>query len=213
MPIGDVIDSLIALRQILDEGGSNLGSLVPGLTVEKVQVTVRQISQESPLREIFLVTLYMAFQKDLEVEVPAAFESLTGIEVSDKYNSLLILSSLVVIYYGIGYAKDVISKLTTEHVLKTETDEIMKGLAATIGVPESVIRSALKAKYRSKKRLKSIALAAIKFFRPSRAQANVGIEFGDRKIEPRLIAETPQEYELEGALKRERATFHGDVPL
>ena len=175
VPIGDVIDSLVALRQILDEGASNLGVFIPDLTVQKVQVTVRRITQESPLQEIFLVTLFLTFQKELEVEVPQAFEAITGISVSDKYDTMLVLSALIVVYYGIGYAKDVISKITTNTILNSKFDDIVRGLSGKIGVREESIKAALRKKYKSKKRLKSIALAAIKFFRPSKTQSNAGI--------------------------------------
>lgn len=213
VPISDIIDSLSALRQILEEGTENLGIFVPDLTIEKTLISVKRISQESPLRELLLVTLFLTFQKDLEVEIPSAIETFTGQHVPDNYKTIVVLCSLIVVYYGLGYAKDVISKITTNTILKTELDEVIDGLSKQVGVKSDDIRKVLKNKYCRKKSLKAIAVAAIKFLRPSREQNNAPIEFGGKHIEPRLIAETPRQYELEEALKVERARSHRNVAL
>jgi hypothetical protein len=49
VPIEDVIDALLSAKRLIEEGGYNLGDLVPGLHIEQVSVTVRSITQESPL--------------------------------------------------------------------------------------------------------------------------------------------------------------------
>jgi hypothetical protein len=45
VPIGDIIDSLISAKLLIEEGGYNLARLVPGLQVEQVQVNVSSITQ------------------------------------------------------------------------------------------------------------------------------------------------------------------------
>jgi hypothetical protein len=58
-PIEDVIDGLVSAKILIEEGGYNLSGLFPGLEVESVQVHVKRISQESPLRELLLVGIYL----------------------------------------------------------------------------------------------------------------------------------------------------------
>ena len=47
-----------------------LPAFIDGLSVEKLEIKVREIAQESPLREVFAAALLVAFQKQLEAEVP-----------------------------------------------------------------------------------------------------------------------------------------------
>lgn len=213
VPISDVIDSLTAVRQILEDGSASLGSIVPDLDVQKVQISVRQISQESPLREIFLVTLFITFQKDLEAEVPRAIETFTGVHVSDDYRTMVVLASLMTVYYGLSFAKDAVSKMVTDTILRSALDEVIEELSKITTIDAGQIRKILRKKYVGKRRLKSLAIAAIKFLRPSKEQSNAPIEFDDRRIEPRLIEESPRQFELEEALSRERYRSHSDVPL
>jgi len=213
VPISDIIDSLTAVRQILEDGSANLGAFIPDLDVEKVQISVKQISQESPLRELFLVALFVTFQKDLESEVPQAIETFTGLPVPDDYRTMVVLASLITVYYGLSFAKDAVSKVVTNTILRSALDEVIGELSKQTGVDVVEIKKVLRKKYIRKKRLKSLAIAAIKFLRPSKEQANAPIEFDDRRIEPRLIEETPRQFELEEALARERYRSHSDVPL
>ena len=106
----DVIDGLISAKLLIEEG-NNLGHLVPGLQIEQVQVGIRSITQESPLRELLLVAIFVAGQKDLEHEVPALVEQLMGTPVPENFKTLLTLSVLVALFYGIGYVKDLVTHI------------------------------------------------------------------------------------------------------
>src|SRR5947207_1420919 len=80
-PIDDVIDALVSAKLLIEEGGYNLAAFIPGLQIESVQVSVRTVSQGSHLRELLLVGIYLAAQPQLEREVPALVEKLTGTHV------------------------------------------------------------------------------------------------------------------------------------
>ena len=209
VPIGDVIDSLIAMRLLLEEGSYNLGHFVPGLTVEKVSINVRSISQESPLREILLVSLFLAFQKQLEAEVPAAIEKLIGIQISDQYDTIITVSALILVFYGAAFAKDLISEAATKSSLREQLDNLVSELADSIGSSPEIVRKKLDERYKPKGRLKVLTTSAVNFFRPSKSQDNAPIVFGERRIEPRLIADVPQEHIYNEATKLEKSrNFH-----
>jgi hypothetical protein len=114
VPLGEVIDSLIALQSLIEEGGSNLPLFVSGLQIEAIRVNVRSIIQESPLREVFLVSLFLAFQKDLEAEIPAMVEHITGQPIPEGFETLVTLSVLIALFYGAGYIKDIVTRTTLD---------------------------------------------------------------------------------------------------
>ena len=64
VPVRDIIESLRGIETVLNETGKLLPKFVDGLIVEGLEIKVREIAQESPLREIFLLTLIVAFQED-----------------------------------------------------------------------------------------------------------------------------------------------------
>jgi hypothetical protein len=92
-PVADVIESLLGAEALLQEIGPLLEGCIPGLHVEKIQVSVRSISQESPLKEIFWAALFITFQKDLEADVPKIVEDIFGVHVPDQYDTIGALSS------------------------------------------------------------------------------------------------------------------------
>ena len=61
--ICDIIESLQGVETILGEMANVLPEFVDGLQVQKIEVRVRELSQESPLRELFLVALFLAFRR------------------------------------------------------------------------------------------------------------------------------------------------------
>ena len=213
VPIGDVIESLTALKLLIEEGGFNLGHIVPNLSVEKVQVNVRSISQQSPLRELLLVTLFLAFQKQLEAEVPPAIESLLNVQVSKEYDTIVTVSVLMLIFYGVGYAKDLISNVTTRTQTQKMLDRLIGEFSKETGVAEEDVRKRLKARYKPRGRMKLLAASAVKFFKPSKDQGNVPITVGRRKIEPRLIREVPTDFAFNDASKLERSRNHSSIAL
>jgi hypothetical protein len=80
VPVADLVASLLATEQLLRDTAPLLQECFPGLTIEKIEVSVGEISEGS-LRELLFVTLFAAFQKDLDKDVPAAIEQLTGAHV------------------------------------------------------------------------------------------------------------------------------------
>ena len=87
-PIQDVIEALRAADILSQDAISLLPSLIDGLEVEECSLNVRAISQESPLRELFLVALIVTFQDDLSSEVPPMLEDLFKVTISEKYDSI-----------------------------------------------------------------------------------------------------------------------------
>jgi hypothetical protein len=62
VPIRDIIASLQGAESAIREAGRLLPLIVDGVKVEKVEIRVREVAQESPLRELFAIGIFVAFQ-------------------------------------------------------------------------------------------------------------------------------------------------------
>ena len=96
--IDEVILTLQANAELIQELAPLLERLVPGLTVERITLQVREIRHGS-LREVFFAALVVAFQEDLKKEIPPLVEKLFGTQVSGEYNTLLTISVLALLFY------------------------------------------------------------------------------------------------------------------
>jgi hypothetical protein len=200
VPIGEVIDSLISIRTLIEEGGGNLPHFVDGLAVEQVEIYVRSVSQESPLREVLFVAMFVAFQKNLEKEVPEMIQQLTGTHVPEQFHTLITLAVMIVLFYGVAYVRDVITSLHGDSRIKRQLSALIAELAAMTGKPEEEIRKFLEERYKVQGRAKALANAAIRFFRPSKSQADAPISIGGRRIDSDIISDVPPEYAYDEAL-------------
>lgn len=99
VPLSDIAATLIAHERLLPVAVDALERLVPGLTIEDRKILLERVERSS-LREAFYVAIFVAFQKDLEVEVPAIFEALTGVQVSDRFDTVLTVLFMVALYTG-----------------------------------------------------------------------------------------------------------------
>jgi hypothetical protein len=102
IPVAIVAESLIANGKLATEAAYLLEALIPGFVVERAQVSVRQVSHESPLREVFAVAIVAAFQSNLERDVPAIVTDLTGLVVPDHYHTLLTVIVMMIAVYGVS---------------------------------------------------------------------------------------------------------------
>jgi hypothetical protein len=213
VPIEDVIDGLISAKLLIEEGGYNLAHFVPGLQIEQVQVSIRSVTQESPLRELLLVALYAATQKDLEKEVPALFELVTGAPVPEQFKTLLTLSVLVAVFYGISYAKDLITHISTDSAVKRQLSALVEDIAGRTGRTTDQIKKLLDERYKPKSKIKLLAGVAFKFFKPSKAQSNAPIQVNDHQISTEIVSDVPSNYAYEKVLETESARTFSNVDL
>jgi hypothetical protein len=212
-PIDEVIDGLIAAKFFIEEGGYNLSKVVPGLHVEQVQVSMRRLSQESSLREVIFVAVYLTVQENLEREVPALVETLTGIHVGDNFKTILTLSVLAAIFYGAAYAKDLVSSITTDTKIKRQLNAIIEDLASRTGRTEAEVKKILDQRYKPKGKLRALADTAYRFFRPSKSQDDAPIRINDKEIPKDVISEVPPNFAYERILESSRSRPFSQVEL
>jgi hypothetical protein len=213
VPIEDVIDGLISAKLLIEEGGYNLAHLIPGLQIEQVRVNVRSVTQQSHLRELLFVSIYLATQKDLEREVPALVELVTGTVVPDDFRTLLTLSVLIALFYGAAYAKDLITHISTESALKGQLDALIEDMSGRTGKTYDEIKRLLDRRYKPKAKIKTLASVAFQFFKPSKSQSNAPIRVNDRDISTEVISDVPSTYAYEKVLESDSAKSFPGIEL
>ena len=193
VPIEQVIQSLQAVQHILNDSSALLPSFITGLTVERISIQVKQI-EEGSLREIFGVALFMAFQEDLETEIPALIETLTGQPVPEHLETLVTITTLIVLYYGIIKIIDVLGDRFKRQEMQVQYDGLVDDVAKLTGKPREEIIKALESQYEKRGKLSQLGRSALKFFTPSKSQKNAPILINDRVIKNEVVAEVPDKY-------------------
>lgn len=212
VPIRDIIESLQGVETVLGEMAYILPKLIDGVQVQRVTVRVREISQESPLRELFLVSLILAFQRDLEREVVTNVQAYTGYHIPENWDTIVTVLAMVVVFYGAGAIKDLVMGRVTPGATERVLADLIDELAHDTGKTPVQIRQALDARYGDKTLWKRIANATSRFFGPSKKQ-NAAMEVNEREIERETVQEIPAHYLIEDASDSKPARSFSDVLL
>jgi hypothetical protein len=215
VPIEEIIDSLLAVQTLVQESGRALEVLAPGLKVEKVTVSVQEITHGS-LKEILLIGLFAYFQDDLHRELPPLIKEFTGVEVSKDAETLLVVLTLVIIVYGVGFMKDAAVAAVNKSQMAAWKEELVSELARMTGQTTAEISAALDQRFEPKAKVKLLARAATRFFRPSKSQNNAPILVGSRKVTTDIVSEVPDSHYQETSTNEqgsERSMYHLGVEL
>lgn len=196
VPVSDVIDSLLGAERILFEIAPVLEGLVDGLAIEPIGIAVSEISQNSPLREILFYTLFLTFQKDLEGEVPTVIETLTGIRVSDSYDTIVTLVFCMLFFYGLEAIASHVRSAGPDRGLKKQMDSLTEEVAADLNVSPEKVRKVLEGRYEKRGFRRIVQDAALKVLAPSRRQRNAPILIGSRRIPQDIVAQVPNDASL-----------------
>ncbi|MCI0430424.1 MAG: hypothetical protein L0210_07780 [Rhodospirillales bacterium] len=195
VPVADVIESLRGVQQLFDQMPPLLEGCFRGLTIERIELSVQQISQESPLKEIFWAAIFFTFQKDLEKEVPDFLEKLGAPVAVHDYDTLVTVIFCLMLFYGVDLLYRHAVKIGGDSKIRRHLDGLVTEVAQRCGVSEDRIRMLLEERY-GKGRVRQLMGSAIRVFHPSRRQKNSGMLVGHRRIEPEVVAEIPNDLKL-----------------
>lgn len=195
VPIEEIIGTLEAQQRAIERVPDILEELIYGLHVQRVELRVQSI-EISSLKEAFFVGLFLTYQKELEKEIPAAIESWLNIPVEDKHKTLVTVAVVLLLYYGADYAYRRLTDHLGSAAINRKVDELVAEIAALSKRPDSEVRKIIERQLSKKGRLKEMAKAAIKFFRPSRSQDNAPIKTAGSTLKPPDIADVPNQVDL-----------------
>lgn len=207
-PVSDIIAALQAANEISKDVVSLLPSFFEGLKVESSSLNVRSLTQESPLREYFLLALVVAFQDDLKAEVPPMIEDLFNVRINDDYDTLATVIFMIVVFYGASISIDAIKKAFTKSLPKEKLDELIQVLALETGRPAQDIRSIIEAKFAKPAGTSKLLSQVSQFFLPSQKAKNAPVHF-DRDVVP---SETIREIPYTGTGEEAKQDFSRYTP-
>ena len=198
--ISDVVESLLGIEELLKSTGPVLEACFPGLTVERIQVSIKEISEGS-LREVVFAAIFLTFQKDLEGEVPKLIETLTGSSVGHEYPAITSIVFLLLLLYGADFAYRKIAGIAHSTIIQEQLDNVVTEICSQCSLSEQKLRKILDERF-GKGGMRSLVRATSRVFRPAKRHGNSGFRVGGHRIEPRLVAEVPGDALLPGHTHR-----------
>jgi hypothetical protein len=213
VPIRDIIDSLTGFEAVIAEMAKVLPQIVDGIEVQRVEIKVREIAQESPLREFYVVALFVAFQKSLEPEVVTNIEALTGADIPSNWETIVTVLTLIIVFYGVGAIKDLVFGKGEGGPSERRLNALIEELAADTGKTQRQIRDCLDARYGDRTLWKRLANATSRFFTPSKRQDSAPIEFNRRAIDRETVQDVPAQYLIDHEADTRPARTFNNVQL
>lgn len=210
VPIRDIIGSLQAVEATINETARILPILVDGLQIEKVELRVREVAQESPLRELFAVGLFLAYQDSLEEEVPQLITDATGFIIPESVDSLVTVVAMIIVFYGVEALKDLVFGNGAAGAAKAQLDGLICELSDQLDKSEDSIRKVLADRYAEKTLWRRLANTTSRFFAPSKHQDSAPIEVNGRSFTQETVRDVPAEFLVEDASEeRPTRSFNG----
>lgn len=202
VPIREIIESLQGVDALLTEAAGTLPGLLKGIEVEHIEIRVSQIEQASPLRELFVLSLFLTFQDDLEAEVPEHIGRLVGHPIPDNLDTIVTLSALIIAFYTVGIIKDLTVGRLAAGPAKKQLDGLIRELASETNVSEDVIRARLEERYAKRPAWKKAVTAVGRFFRPSKQQDSAPMEVGNHYLDHDTVRDVPRAHEIKAEIDR-----------
>ncbi|MFP5518069.1 MAG: hypothetical protein ACLGJC_33940 [Alphaproteobacteria bacterium] len=206
----EIAISILANKYMLEEAAFLLESALEGVKIEAVKVTVKSISQNSPLHEAFLVALFLVFQKDLEKAVPKVVLDLTGMKIPEEYTTLLTVGSCLIAFYGADWAYKKLTSGQKSPKIEKMLDALIDDVASSSGIPPEKVKSALEKRY-SKSGKIQLVKKALNWFRPAKIGSGT-MQVGDNVfIDHETIKEIPFSNMIDSDLPEDRSQPLEDV--
>lgn len=186
--VDDLIKSLSANARLMREATKLLSDLIPGLEFEAKRISVPDLHQGSPLRELMALSLVITYQKSLEEEVPELFEHLTGAHVSERYDTLLTVLVMLIAIYGISKVFEIIFPGKGKREAEDTEDALLDKAASMLGIAVETIRVKLGELLIGRRR-RGILLASQQVFAPTRGQiASIRHRDGEVLVPAKTVA-------------------------
>lgn len=172
--IEEVASSLLAHTRFVRDAIAVLEACHPNLEISESRVRLSLLSQQSPLKQLLVVSLVLGFQGDLEEEVPDFVKAITGIDVPEQYDSMVTVFVMAVSLYG--------ALVLVERILKSgKSGKILEAYGAAknaaanlVEVDDDTVAQKIEEQMGGG-RLRSTARAARDFFRPAKRHKALSI--------------------------------------
>lgn len=204
--VGEVAKSLTAQEKLFKEALLVLEECFPDLDIERAEITVREIVQNSPLRHRLEGIVIAALSPGLTDDMPPdLIHSIFGLNVPDSYDSFISLVMLLVSLWG---AERVMKRLrrfkddadgaklqAKEETLAAERRRLTTEAAQRLSIPEEQLAEALPAALG--KRQVGVGKTAMDFLAPAKRHNASAISLADGEgIKQQAIEAVPSDVEM-----------------
>lgn len=196
-PISDVIAALQGADAAIRDAVALLPSLIDGIEIQRSTVNIRSVTQESPLKELIVVGIIAVLQSELSHPVSSAIEEMFGIDIPDKYNSIVTIVTMVVLFYGAAFMKDAAVKAVEDGALRRKLNQLADDIASRTGKTRDEILKILDAKYGTPSASKRLIALVSNFFSPSKKPETAPVVFDGDRVDEDTIREIPFQAELD----------------
>lgn len=219
----ETANSLKAQAELFHEAILVIEKCFPELNVEQSDIFVKNITQNSPLRNRLEGMVLAAFQDGFVEEVPQDILNLLfGIDVPDSYESTVSALIIVITLWG---AEKVIQKIRRYRggddaqkfeerakTLRSERDELTKKSAMRLGVPVEKLEIALVETLASHPA--KVEKAALDFIAPARKHDADAIESGKSiRINKKTLSAMPSQTELASLKPPKKTQYFENVEV
>lgn len=199
----EIANTLIAHEKLAALIGEVLEKAVDGIKVESVRIELEQAELGS-LHEHFFVALFVFFQKDLEKDLPDVIEALTGVQVPERYDTLVTVLFLLLLFWGSRYVTARVRRREEAGpapppppAVQGDYNTYVHIAAGQLNVPPERIEQAVEAVATKGNRRQTLSRAAVDLFRPAKRGGNGRIvPAGTPEVSQAAIEEFPNEAAL-----------------
>lgn len=193
--VREVANSIIAQDRLVREALAVLEEVFPDLDFEKPVVSIRALSQESPLRTLLVTIVVASYSPGLGEDVPDILNTLFGLDVPDGYDSIVSVLVLLIAIWGVtGVWSKLFPGKKTPEALEKERERLTAEAASRAAVTEDHLDEAVERVLRKRKR--SVMKAAADFLEPAKRHKADTVSVGKTAITKPAIDAMPSDIEL-----------------
>lgn len=195
----DIANSLMANEFIISSLKEVFEDCIDGIAVD-IKISFKEASHNSPLKEVFGITLFATFQEDLRKETPVIIEKLTGINISENYDTIITVFSFMLVYYGMSVICERVKGIKPVGI-ESSKQAMVQYIQNQYNISPDKIDASVKKVLKNKKNI----LKNIKnFLSPAKKDNEAEIIGGGVKINKQDLSEFPTDVEIEMEKEEEK---------
>jgi hypothetical protein len=192
--VQEVAKSIIAQDRLVREALAVLEEVFPDLTFEKPIVSIRAVSQDSPLRTTLEALVVAAYSPELGQDMPDILEVLFGSKVLGKYDSVVDVLVLLIAIWGVEWLYHKLVPGKNEPDLRKERDRLLEDASRQASVTEDHLEEAVEKVLQKRKR--TVMKASADFLEPAKRHKASAVVSGTTAISKTAIDAMPSDIDL-----------------
>lgn len=192
--VQEVAKSIVAQDRLVREALAVLEELFPNLIFERPTVSVRAVTQESPLTTNLELLVIAAYGPELGKDVPDILNSLFGINVPDKYDSIVSVLVLLIAIWGVEWLWKKLFPGKKANELDRERARLLEDAADRAAVAQDHLEEAVEKVLEKHKR--TVMKASADFLEPAKRHKASAVISGSTAISKNAIDAMPSDVDM-----------------